>query len=116
MLCEPFGTTPDGTGVERYTLSHLDGIAVSVITYGPAPGERAHARRPHHRARHPALLGQLPGRHARRDERAAYRRNAGFALETQHHPDSPNQPSFPSTVLRPGARFESATVYRLTAG
>jgi len=44
-----------------------------------------------------------------------YGPHAGFALETQHHPDSPNQPSFPSTVLRPGARFESRTVYRLAA-
>lgn len=42
----------------------------------------------------------------------AYRQGDGFALETQHLPDSPNQPSFPSTVLRPGERFESATVYR----
>ena len=45
-----------------------------------------------------------------------YGRNAGFALETQHYPDSPNRPRFPSTVLRPGTVFESTTVYRLTAG
>ena len=31
-----------------------------------------------------------------------YRQRDGFALETQHFPDSPNQPNFPSTVLRPG--------------
>lgn len=37
-----------------------------------------------------------------------------FALETQHFPDSPNHPNFPSTVLRPGQRFASATVYRFT--
>ena len=42
-----------------------------------------------------------------------YRQNDGFALETQHFPDSPNQPGFPSTVLRPGDVFESTTVYRL---
>lgn len=41
-----------------------------------------------------------------------YRQSDGLALETQHFPDSPNQPHFPSTVLRPGARFESSTVYR----
>ncbi|MFI8537126.1 aldose epimerase family protein [Streptomyces aquilus] len=35
----------------------------------------------------------------------------GVALETQHFPDSPNQPDFPSTVLRPGAVFRSETVY-----
>jgi aldose 1-epimerase len=36
----------------------------------------------------------------------------GFALETQHFPDSPNRPQFPSTVLRPGERFWSRTTYR----
>ena len=34
-----------------------------------------------------------------------YRQSDGLALETQHFPDSPNQPHFPSTVLRPGERF-----------
>jgi aldose 1-epimerase len=37
-------------------------------------------------------------------------RRAGLALETQHFPDAPNQPAFPSTVLRPGERFASTTV------
>lgn len=41
----------------------------------------------------------------------AYARRSGFCLETQHFPDSPNQPSFPSTVLRPGETFESTTVF-----
>jgi aldose 1-epimerase len=39
---------------------------------------------------------------------------AGVALETQHFPDSPNQPSFPSTILRPGDGFTSRTVYRFS--
>jgi aldose 1-epimerase len=42
----------------------------------------------------------------------AYGPRAGLALETQHFPDSPNQPGFPSTVLRPGEVWRSATVYR----
>ena len=37
---------------------------------------------------------------------------AGIALETQHYPDSPNHPEFPSTVLRPGETFKSRTEYR----
>ena len=37
---------------------------------------------------------------------------AGVALETQHYPDSPNHPEFPSTVLRPGETFRSTTEYR----
>ena len=43
---------------------------------------------------------------------AAYGPRAGLCLETQHFPDSPNQPGFPSTVLRPGEVYRSATVYR----
>ncbi|MCC7043294.1 MAG: galactose mutarotase [Acidobacteria bacterium] len=42
----------------------------------------------------------------------SYPRHAGFCLETQHFPDSPNQSSFPSTMLRPGQTFESTTVFR----
>jgi aldose 1-epimerase len=43
-----------------------------------------------------------------------YGRAAGLCLETQHFPDSPNQPGFPSTVLRPGERFRSTTIYRFS--
>ena len=38
-----------------------------------------------------------------------YQRHAGFCLETQHFPDSPNRPSFPSTVLRPGESYRHTT-------
>ena len=44
-----------------------------------------------------------------------YPQFAGVALETQHYPDSPNHPEFPSTVLRPGEVFKSHTEYRFTA-
>jgi aldose 1-epimerase len=40
-----------------------------------------------------------------------YTRRMGFCLETQHYPDSPNQPSFPSTILRPGETYRSQTVF-----
>ena len=45
---------------------------------------------------------------------AVYRFRNGFCLETQHYPDSPNQPSFPSTILRPGEEYRSRTVYRFS--
>jgi aldose 1-epimerase len=41
----------------------------------------------------------------------AYQRHAGFAFETQHLPDSPNQPHFPSTVLVPGQVYQSVTTF-----
>lgn len=40
-----------------------------------------------------------------------YNKRGAFCLETQHYPDSPNKPSFPSTTLRPGGTYESRTVY-----
>ena len=43
-----------------------------------------------------------------------YGAHAGLALETQHFPDSPNQPAFPSTILRPGNGFRSRTVYQFS--
>jgi aldose 1-epimerase len=43
---------------------------------------------------------------------ATYGRHSGVCLETQHFPDSPNQPSFPSTILRPGEHLESRTVFK----
>jgi aldose 1-epimerase len=44
-----------------------------------------------------------------------YKYRYGFCLETQHFPDSPNKPDFPSTVLRPGGTYKSTTVYRFPA-
>jgi aldose 1-epimerase len=43
---------------------------------------------------------------------ARYHRYAGFCLEPQHFPDSPNRPQFPSTVLRPGCVYRQTIVYR----
>ena len=40
-----------------------------------------------------------------------YGRRSGFCLETQHYPDSPNQPKFPSTILKPGQEYKSQTVF-----
>jgi aldose 1-epimerase len=41
-----------------------------------------------------------------------YRQGDGLALETQHYPDSPNQPDFPSTVLRPDEVYDTTTIYQ----
>lgn len=42
-----------------------------------------------------------------------YRHRTGLALETQHYPDSPNKPQFPSVILRPGATYHSRTVFKV---
>ena len=44
-----------------------------------------------------------------------YRNRYGLCLETQHFPDSPNRPEFPTTVLRRGGRFRSTTVYKFSS-
>jgi aldose 1-epimerase len=41
-----------------------------------------------------------------------FKQHAGLCLETQHYPDSPNQPQFPSTTIRPGETYRSTTVHR----
>ena len=56
------------------------------------------------------LDGTLTGKRG-----AAYGRRSGFCLETQHYPDGPNQPDFPSTLLRPGETYSSRTVYAFSA-
>jgi aldose 1-epimerase len=43
-----------------------------------------------------------------------YQQRYGFCLETQHFPDSPNQPKFPSTTLKPGQRYATTTSYRFS--
>jgi len=56
------------------------------------------------------LDGSIVGKAGR-----AYGRRFGFCLETQHFPDSPNQPAFPSSILRPGERFRSTTIFAFGA-
>jgi aldose 1-epimerase len=51
--------------------------------------------------------GSMPNRRG-----AKYPRRSGLCLETQHYPDSPNWPAFPTTVLRPGETMRSTTVFR----
>ena len=45
---------------------------------------------------------------------ASYAPRSGFCLETQHFPDSPNQPEFPTTILEPGDLYASTTIYRFS--
>ena len=53
------------------------------------------------------LDGSLTGK-----EGMVYKKRYGLCLETQHFPDSPNKPEFPSTILRPGERYKTKTIYR----
>jgi len=55
------------------------------------------------------LDGTLTGKN-----NTTYKKHYGFCLETQHFPDSPNQPSFPSTILKPGDTYRSTTAYKFS--
>jgi aldose 1-epimerase len=55
------------------------------------------------------LDGSLTGK-----DGTTYERRCALCLETQHFPDSPNRPQFPTTVLRPGADYQSTTIYRFS--
>lgn len=56
------------------------------------------------------LDGTLHGKNG-----VTYQRRSGFVMETQHYPDSPNEPKFPTTILRPGAEYHSRSMYRFSA-
>jgi aldose 1-epimerase len=43
-----------------------------------------------------------------------YQSREAFCLETQHYPDSPNQPNFPNTILRPGEKYRTTTIYKFS--
>ena len=55
------------------------------------------------------LDGSLTGKGGKK-----YIKNAGLCLETQHFPDSPNQPSFPNTILKPGETYTQTTIYKFS--
>ena len=55
------------------------------------------------------LDGSLTGK-----EGKVYQQRYGFCLETQHYPDSPNEPNFPTTVLRKGQRYHTTTIYKFS--
>jgi len=55
------------------------------------------------------LNGSVVGRGGKR-----YQKHYGFCLETQHFPDAPNKPAFPSVILRPGERYTHVTVHKFS--
>jgi len=55
------------------------------------------------------LAGNLKGKSGK-----TYVNRGGLCLETQHYPDSPNQPAFPNTILSPGKKYKTTTVYKFS--
>jgi aldose 1-epimerase len=91
----------DATGLRLAARLAVPGLAMEVLT--TEPGLQFYSGN--------FLDGSRRGRDGR-----PLGRHAGLCLETQHFPDSPNHPAFPSTMLRPGEVFRSRTLYRFSAG
>ncbi|AHG92044.1 Aldose 1-epimerase [Gemmatirosa kalamazoonensis] len=107
-------------------LAHAGGYDHNFVIDGDAPGLRFAARV--HEPRSGRALDVFttePGVHFYSGNALAegppgkggvrYGARSGLALETQHFPDSPNQPHFPSTILRPGDTYTSRTVFRFSS-
>lgn len=81
------------------TVKHTSGTCLNVYTTEPAV---------HFYAGN--FLDGIKGKNG-----ITYQKHAGFCLETQHFPDSPNKPHFPTTQLNPGENFYSQTVFKFSA-
>ncbi|RTQ48148.1 galactose mutarotase [Hymenobacter gummosus] len=94
----------------NWVLNQTDGMHAAATVYEPTSGRTMTVT-----TTEPGLQfytgnfldGSLKGKGGE-----VYRKHAGFCMETQHFPDSPNQPKFPSTILKPGQTLHSTTVYR----
>jgi aldose 1-epimerase len=94
----------NGSGMKLASIAEDPSSGRVLQTYTTEPGVQFYTGN--------FLVGDLVGTSGN-----TYRQSDGFTLETQHYPDSPNEPSFPSTRLDPGQTFTSATVYKFsTAG
>lgn len=89
-------TDGDDSVVAAQLVSPSTGIVLDVLT--DEPGIQVYSGN--------FLDGTVTGKNAK-----VYNQRAGICLETQHYPDSPNKPEWPSTVLRPGETYKSHTVF-----
>ena len=98
----------------NWVLNNQDGsMALAATAYEPVSGRtlEVHTTEPGLQFYCGNFLdGTLTGKSGR-----PYNFRNGFCLETQHYPDSPNQPFFPTTVLQPGDTYQTTTIYRFGA-
>lgn len=97
----------------NYCLSHAAGeLALAARVYEPQTGRvmEVFTTQPGVQLYTGNFMRDIPGKNGH-----IYPKRGGFCLETQHYPDSPNQPSFPSAVLEPGQQYRHTTVYKFLA-
>jgi aldose 1-epimerase len=97
----------------NWVLRHSDGsLSLAATVYEPVSGRFMEVLTTEPGVQFYAgnfLDGTLIGKN-----NAKYVRRAGLCLETQHFPDSPNQPTFPSTILQPGQTYRTQTIYKFS--
>lgn len=103
-----------GKGYDHnWVINHRDGaLALAARIYEPGTGRvmEVYTKEPGMQFYTGNFLdGSITGKGGQ-----VYRKRAGFCMETQHFPDSPNKPNFPSTVLRPGQTYTTTTVYKFS--
>ena len=97
-------------GYDHHWVLHGHGLRPAATVHDPASGRTLHVR-----TDQPGLqfyAGNFLDGRLRGHGNTTYGPHAGFCLGTQHFPDAPNQPGFPSAVLRPGTPFRSLSEYR----
>jgi aldose 1-epimerase len=108
---KPLPGTPPGYDHTLVLDNARGALAKAMEVYDPASGRAVECW-----TTEPAVhfscarnLSKLPGKNG-----GIYQPYQGFVLETQHFSDSPNQPDFPSTILRPGQTYHQLTIYKFT--
>ena len=120
----------NGSEVYLFTLTNKSGNVLKVTNYGAkivrieVPDKNGlkdnvtlDSETPESILKGDMFSGAIVGRYANRIANAKFTLDGydhDFVLETQHYPDSPNQPDFPSTILNPREKFKSRTIYRFS--
>ena len=109
-ISEPYEQLRQGGGYDHNYVLNREGEP-SIVLHDPASGRvlEVSTTQPGVQLYTGNFLGGSEGGGGR-----TYTRHAGICLETQHFPDSPNQPGFPSTVLKPGETYNHSTVFRFS--
>nr|WP_212590404.1 aldose epimerase family protein [Hymenobacter gelipurpurascens] len=108
-ISERIGQVPGGYD-HNWVLNETSGMHAAATVYEPTTGRTMEVRTTEPGVQFYTgnfLDGTLKGKGGQ-----VYGQHAGFCLETQHFPDSPNQPKFPSTILKPGQTLHSTTTYK----
>jgi aldose 1-epimerase len=111
VIAENMKTLPRGYDINYALRKKGSELSLAAEAYDPKSGRllQAYTTEPGIQLYTSNFLFQNNGYHG-----LQYRRHYGLCLEAQHFPDSPNKPSFPSTVLLPGQQYKQVTVYKFS--